>query len=129
MPVAERSLSNLTPGRSGQPAKYNQTIKDMVERALNGVGGVEYLMRQAEAQPAAFMGLIGKLLPKDIKVDVSVDGRSLVEVLLERREQLADMRGHHDTIEATPVGTGSAGAGEEPSVRKVRRTKSNRRDH
>jgi hypothetical protein len=119
--VTQKTLANLTPGRRGQPSKYTRAIKDMVEEALDRAGGVDYLIDQSAKNPVAFLGLIGKLLPRDIKVDVSVDGRSLIDVLLERREQLADMRGHHDTIEATPVGTGSAGAGEEPSVRKVRR--------
>jgi hypothetical protein len=35
-------------------------VKDMVLAALNEVGGVEYLKRQAEKNPVAFMALLGK---------------------------------------------------------------------
>ena len=124
MAVTKKTLANLTPGRS-EPNKYTKAIKDMVEEALHRAGGVDYLLEQSEKNPVAFMGLIGRLLPKDVKVDVSVDGRSLAQVLLERREQLAGMRViDGETIEATPVGQPAAGSGEQPSVRKMRRKKS-----
>lgn len=45
------------------PSKINHSIKEMVEKALHKAGGVEYLTRQAEENPVAFMGLIGRVLP------------------------------------------------------------------
>ena len=35
----------------------------MILTALDDVGGVDYLRRQAEANPTAFLTLIGKVLP------------------------------------------------------------------
>ena len=39
----------------------------MILGALAGVGGTEYLMRQAEQSPAAFLTLVGKVLPLTIQ--------------------------------------------------------------
>lgn len=47
----------------------------MIVGALAGVGGTEYLMRQAEQNPVAFMGLVGKVLPLQL---AGHDGQRLV---------------------------------------------------
>lgn len=53
-----------TGGRQkGTPNKDNAAIKDMITQALDKAGGVDYLTRQADENPTAFMGLIGKVLP------------------------------------------------------------------
>lgn len=54
--------------RKGRPNKNNAPLFEMIDMALVGVGGVEYLMRQAEENPNAFLSLIGKRLPKDVNV-------------------------------------------------------------
>jgi hypothetical protein len=55
------------PGRKkGIPNKVNGALKDMILQALHGAGGVEYLQTQAEANPAAFMALVGKVLPMTV---------------------------------------------------------------
>lgn len=68
MPVAARSIANLQQGggRAGRPGKIPATIKEMVERALSKAGGVDYLVEQAHANPVAFMGLIGRVLPLQV---------------------------------------------------------------
>jgi hypothetical protein len=38
----------------------------MVVAALAGAGGVDYLIRQAEQNPVAFMGLVGRVLPLQV---------------------------------------------------------------
>jgi hypothetical protein len=38
---------------------------------LDTRGGIDYLKRQAEANPVAFLGLLGRLLPKQV---TGVDG-------------------------------------------------------
>ena len=48
--------------RKGRPNILTRDIKEMILAALEGVGGQEYLQRQAEANPAAFMTLLGKVL-------------------------------------------------------------------
>ncbi|MHB1286474.1 MAG: hypothetical protein ACYCYP_07930 [Leptospirales bacterium] len=53
--------------RRGSQNKIPASVKEMVLQALRNVGGDEYLERQAIANPAAFLGLIGKLLPTEIK--------------------------------------------------------------
>lgn len=51
----------------------------MIEAALSNVGGVSYLERQADENPVAFMGLVGKILPKDVKVDL--DGTLALKIV------------------------------------------------
>jgi hypothetical protein len=64
------ALGRKTGGR--QPGSLNKVtgdIKTMVVGALAGVGGTEYLMRQAEENPAAFMSLVGRVLPLQVTGD------------------------------------------------------------
>lgn len=49
--------------RKGEPNKINRSIKEMILTALHDVGGAEYLAQQAHANPVAFMGLVGRVLP------------------------------------------------------------------
>ena len=41
-------------------------LKDMIFEALSRAGGVEYLTRQANDNPRAFLALLGKILPLKI---------------------------------------------------------------
>lgn len=50
----------------GSPNKVGAAIKDMIVQALENKGGVEYLERQAESNPTAFLGLVGKVLPLQV---------------------------------------------------------------
>lgn len=52
--------------RKGIPNKTSAALKDMILMALSNVGGVDYLERQAEDMPGAFLTLIGKVLPLQI---------------------------------------------------------------
>jgi len=47
----------------GTPNKMTKALKEMILGALDDAGGQHYLSRQAEENPAAFMTLIGKVLP------------------------------------------------------------------
>lgn len=59
-----------TGGRQrGTPNKVNGALKEMILGALSDVGGQEYLARQAEDNPAAFMTLVGKVLPLQLASD------------------------------------------------------------
>lgn len=50
----------------GAPGKFSADVKEMILGALSEVGGQEYLARQANTNPVAFMGLIGKVLPMQL---------------------------------------------------------------
>jgi len=39
----------------------------MILEALDRAGGVDYLRRQAVENPPAFLALVGKVLPKDVR--------------------------------------------------------------
>jgi hypothetical protein len=59
--------------RKGIPNKVTADIKSMILGALHSAdpkGGQEYLKKQAQANPVAFMGLLGKVIPSEIKADV-----------------------------------------------------------
>lgn len=77
MPVAARSLANLErrPHGRSTPNKIGASIKEMVEKALHKVGGVDYLAEQARANPVAFLGLVGKVLPLQL---AGADGGALI---------------------------------------------------
>lgn len=64
----KRKPPNAGKGRpKGSVNKTTGALKDMILTALNNKGGVEYLERQAETQPVAFMTLIGKVLPMQVQ--------------------------------------------------------------
>lgn len=59
--------------KAGVPNKINGDVKEMILGALQDAGGKDYLLQQAMANPTAFMALIGKVVPKDVKLEA--DGK------------------------------------------------------
>ena len=51
----------------GTPNKLTRTIKQAIEKAFEDVGGPAYLAKMAMEQPAAFMTLLGKVLPTQLE--------------------------------------------------------------
>lgn len=64
-------------GQSGNPAgkpkgaidKTTRGLKGMILQALDESGGVKYLVAQAQENPVAFLGLVGKVLPAELKAN------------------------------------------------------------
>lgn len=66
-----------TGGRKpGSGNKLPSDLKVMIIGALNNAGGIKYLERQAEISPAAFLTLVGKVLP--LQVTGANDGPVLI---------------------------------------------------
>jgi hypothetical protein len=63
MPVTRTSGQGRPKGALN---KQNKELKDMILAALDGAGGIKYLQAQADQNPAAFMSLIGRVLPMTI---------------------------------------------------------------
>jgi len=59
---------------AGTPNKITTALKDMILGALDDAGGQAYLTRQAEENPVAFMGLVGKVLPTTLAGGIAVKG-------------------------------------------------------
>lgn len=55
--------------KKGTPNKVNADIKGMIVGALNAQGGQQWLEGQMNANPTAFMGLIGRVLPTTLAGD------------------------------------------------------------
>jgi hypothetical protein len=61
-------------GGGRPPGSLNKITRDvrlMITKALVLAGGVAYLRRQADANPAAFLGLVGKTLPKEVNLNAN----------------------------------------------------------
>lgn len=59
------------PGRpKGSVNKTTAVLKDAIVAAFDKVGGVDYLARQAEENPVAFMSLIGRVIPLQVAADM-----------------------------------------------------------
>lgn len=68
----KRLPPNAGKGRvKGVPNKITATMKEMLAEALEKVGGPEYLARMAEEQPAAFLSLLGRLVPSEVRAELS----------------------------------------------------------
>ncbi len=73
-----------TGGRTkGVKNKTTASIKEMIEGALSDAGGRAYLLRQAEENPAAFMQLVGKILPKDVNLGGQSDNPLVSKIEIE----------------------------------------------
>ena len=67
--------------RRGKPNKLTGDIKAMILTALDGAGGADYLERRANdpRTAAAFLGLVGKVLPMTIAGDAENPARIVFE--------------------------------------------------
>jgi hypothetical protein len=54
----------------GARNKLTRDIREMIRAALDKVGGVSYLVKQAESNPTAFLTLVGKIIPAQIDATV-----------------------------------------------------------
>lgn len=54
--------------KPGVQNKLTKTIKEAIEASFDMVGGAEYLARMAVQEPVAYMGLLGKVLPTQVKI-------------------------------------------------------------
>lgn len=52
--------------KAGTPNKMTRELKEMILEALDKAGGIEYLVKQADEKPVAFLGLVGKVLPLQV---------------------------------------------------------------
>jgi hypothetical protein len=78
----DKRLANLRKGGGrpkGVPNKNTKALKEMILGALDGAGGQDYLQRQAEVNPTAFLSLIGKVLPTELKGNL--EGNLIVNVV------------------------------------------------
>ena len=50
----------------GARNRMTQALKDMILHALDDAGGENYLVEQAHKNPAAFLTLLGKVLPLQV---------------------------------------------------------------
>lgn len=55
--------------KKGVPNKLTGDVKAMILEALENKGGVSYLEKQADANPVAFLTLVGKVLPMTVQGD------------------------------------------------------------
>ena len=60
--------------KKGVANKTTKAVKEMILAALDEVGGQEYFVTQATENPVAFMTLIGKVLPSEIKGELTHAG-------------------------------------------------------
>jgi hypothetical protein len=61
--------SEKTPGsgrRAGSTNKTTRDLKEMILGALHRAGGEDWLLEQMNANPVAFMTLVGKILPLQV---------------------------------------------------------------
>jgi len=62
------AVGRKTGGRvAGTPNKMTSDLRGMILGALAGAGGQDYLQRQADENPGAFLTLIGKVLPTTLE--------------------------------------------------------------
>ena len=82
MPKGKAKGSDKTGGRKkGTPNKATQAVKDAILEAFNGLGGVKYLEKIGKEDPKTFLTLLGKVVPAEVKADISGKMDIIVEVV------------------------------------------------
>jgi len=55
----------------GSVNKVTKDIREAIKAAFDQAGGVDYLVKQAKDNPTAFMTLVGKIVPAELKAEVA----------------------------------------------------------
>jgi hypothetical protein len=72
--------------KKGTPNKLTGDVKAMILAALDEAGGKDYLVRQAEEEPKAFMALLGRVLPMQVAGDPDNPLQSAVTISFVRTD-------------------------------------------
>ncbi len=86
MTTEPKNTGKFGKGNPGKPkgavTKVNADIKTMILEALGNAGGAEYLTDRANdpKTAAAFLGLVGKVLPMTIAGDADNPLRAIVKI-------------------------------------------------
>jgi hypothetical protein len=84
--------------KPGSKNKVQMKLKEAIEASFDKVGGVEYLVTMAYAEPKSYLALLAKVLPSKIEAEISVfQGAQLVERLQQGRALAArELEDGHD---------------------------------
>ena len=66
----------------GTPNRLTADVRAMILAALDKAGGIDYLVAQSERNPAAFLTLVGKVLP--LQMTGANDGPVMIITGVER---------------------------------------------
>jgi hypothetical protein len=72
--------------RKGSLNKVSGEIRAMIVQALSAAGGTAYLVEQAEKSPQAFLSLLGKLVPAEVRAELggSLTVETSFDAIMER---------------------------------------------
>lgn len=75
----------------------------MTLRALIQAGGVDYLERQAHENPAPFLALLGRVMPREVHTELTAEVRIRQEVRRDLVQKLVVMLGASSSSEPLPA--------------------------
>ena len=81
MPRGSRPGERRGGRQKGTPNRLTREIREMIREALEDLGGREYLKEQGEKNPQAFLALIGKLIPSEVKASLAMEKPVKIEVV------------------------------------------------
>ena len=93
--------------RWGAENKLTREVRELIRQALDEEGGVEYLRWAARKKPQAFLALLGRLLPAEIRAFVEQESqvtlvlRDYTGINLHRRERGKPTEALEDGAQAT----------------------------
>ena len=74
MEVKTKQRGGRRPGsgrKKGTPNKLTADLRASIMEAYHLAGGAQYLVQQSQANPQAFMALVGKVIPREIEAHVT----------------------------------------------------------
>lgn len=66
----------------GSKNSKSNELKNAVLASFDRIGGIAYLEKQAIENPTAYMALIGKIMPKEVEMQIN---RSLLEEVVDEQ--------------------------------------------
>ena len=103
--MGNKLVKNMPPARGagrprGSPNKSTALLKDAILEAAHQAGDkagmTGYLLRQANENPVAFMGLMGKVLPLQVVADITQRVAIVTETVMTPSEWEKQWSEHHN---------------------------------
>jgi hypothetical protein len=76
--------------KPGVPNKITTDLKEMILGALNESGGQAYLVKQAAKNPVAFMALVARIIPTQIRGNIGLTVQAVRDMTPEQRQAHID---------------------------------------